>query len=293
MTEATAPQDVRKIDIKSQEDFQRWVVDESHKRPVVVDFWAEWCGPCRALGPILEKLADEAEGDWLLTKINTDEMQQLASAFQIRGIPAVKAFKQGKLVQDFVGVMPEAQIKQWLETFVPTKADALTEQAKSQEDKEQWEEAKALYQEALEVKPMHNNALLGLARIAWATNNKEDVTRLLNLVDTTASDEAAQEVARLKQQLKAETVGDSGDLKAKVDANPNDHQARYEWGVALSAQGQHESALENLLHIIQHSDDSDQKNQAREAMVEIFDAVGFSSPLASQYRSLLAKHLYR
>src|SRR5512132_3610302 len=109
--------------------FAKDVLEESHRRPVVVDFWAEWCQPCRIIGPVLERLAEEHGGDFLLAKLDTDSNPQAAMAFRIQGIPAVKAFRDGKLVSEFVGAIPERAIRQWLEPLLPSEADGLVEQA--------------------------------------------------------------------------------------------------------------------------------------------------------------------
>lgn len=281
------------VEIKSQSDFERWVLQESHQRPVVVDFWAPWCGPCKALAPTLEKAAQEDKGSWLLAKLNTDELPDISKQFGIRSIPAVKAFQQGNIIDEFVGVLPTEQLRMWLDLFVPSEADALAEEGKVLEEQSDWPAAQAKYEAALEQKPHHNLSLLGLARLAHHQKETEQALRLLNRIHTD-KDEIAQEIAQLRISIQSSGGEDVDTLQQRLKSNEQDHQARYELGLALSAQGQHEAALESLLQVIVQcrTEAPELKGKARQAMVEIFDAVGFQDPLSQKYRTRLSRELY-
>src|SRR5439155_12151587 len=155
------------------------VLEESHRRPVVVDFWAEWCQPCRMIGPVLERLAEEHGGDFLLAKLDTDTNPQASMAFRIQGIPAVKAFRDGQMVSEFVGAIPERAIRQWLEPLLPSEADHLVEQAEHEESAGRLEEADRVYRQVLASDPDNLPAALGAGRLAIGREELEEARRLL------------------------------------------------------------------------------------------------------------------
>ena len=168
------------IDV-AEADFEREVIERSRRVPVVVDFWAPWCAPCRALGPVLERLAGERQGQFVLAKVNTDECQELAAAFRIASIPAVKAIRNGQIVLEFEGVLPEDSLRDFLDRISPTEADRLAEQAQALEETRP-DEAEALYRRVLSGARPPDAALVGLARVLIAGGKEDEASTLLRRV---------------------------------------------------------------------------------------------------------------
>jgi putative thioredoxin len=278
------------IDVEEQ-DFQRLVLEES--RPVVVDFWAEWCGPCRMLGPVLEKLVRERKGAVVLAKVNVDRAERLAAHFRIESIPLVLAFRGGQVVDGFVGVKPESDLRDFLDRIGPSESDRLVQQAEALEAKSA-AEAEAIYRRVLAKDPGLEAARVGLARVLLAQKKDEEVASLLEPVGTEGP--LGAEAQRLKGLLSLRGLGEAAggteaDLRRRLQAEPDNAEVRYELGLALAQQGRHEEALEMLLSAGER-DPKLAAGKVREAMVQIFYAVGPSSPLADKYRSRLARLLY-
>jgi putative thioredoxin len=276
----------------AEADFEREVIDRSRERPVVVDFWAPWCGPCRALGPILEKLARERNGDFLLAKINTDEAQNLAMGFQIEGIPAIKAFRDGKLVLEFTGALPEPQLREFLDRVCPSEADRLVSQAAPLEGSRP-EQAEALYRRALELNSKHQGASVGLARLFVARREDGPAGELLDRL--VPGGEFASEADRLRGLVElrrqARDLGDESAARRRVASEPENAEAQYALGCILAAAGHFPEALAELL-IAAERDKDLARAKVREAMVRIFHVVGVRSELADEYRDKLSRLLY-
>jgi len=278
------------IDV-NEENFELAVLEQSKEVPVLVDFWAEWCGPCKVLGPVLEKLADEYGGEFVLAKLNVDENQNLAGAFGIQGIPAVKLFKDGDLLSEFTGALPEPMLREFLSKFLPTAADKQAQQAAALEEQGKAAEATALYQSILESDPNHAKSLFGLGRLAMNAGDNEAALEFLDNISIVADErkEADRLIARVK--LQGGGVQDLKALRAKVDAEPKNLEARLELAQALAGVEKYQEALAELLVIVK-TDRSFQDDGGRKAMVQIFEVLGSEDPLTDQYRSELAKVLF-
>jgi putative thioredoxin len=280
------------IDV-DESNFEEQVLRQSMQRPVIVDFWAPWCGPCRTLGPKLEKMTQELNGAVVLAKVNVDEAQQLAGAFQIEGIPAVRAFKDGQLVLQFDGALPDSQLREFFTRLGATLPDPTLEKAKSLEETKP-AEAEALYRKYLEKEPTNDEARVGLARALMAQNKDDQIAALLEPID--ASGPFGEEAQRIRSVLslkgmKSETSGDEATLRKQIESDPKAAQPRYELGCLLAQKGKHEEALKLLLE----AGERDMKlasSKVREAMVQIFYALGPSHPLSDRYRAQLARLLY-
>ena len=257
----------------TDDDFQTAVLDESSRRPVVVDFWAEWCQPCRMIGPVLERLAEEHRGQFLLAKLDVDANPQASYAFRIQSIPAVKAFRDGHLVSEFVGAIPEGSIRAWLASLLPSEADKLVEEAERAEREGREEEADRLFREVLRTEPHHARAALGVGRMAAARGDTEEARRAL---EPLRPDPEAERLLAAIQVSEWATPQGRGPLSEAERA---------------AAEGRFQEALETFLAAIRNGTE-EQRTRAREAMLKIFSVLGENDPLTIEYRRRLAAALF-
>jgi putative thioredoxin len=269
-------------------DFAQHVLEESKHRPVVVDFWAPWCGPCKSLKPILEKLAAEYGGKFLLAKINSDDNQELAARYGVRGIPSVKAFVNGEPVDEFSGALPEGEVRTFLDRLIPSPAEELRAQAAELRRAGDLSAALQILADASRIDPGHIGVRLDAAEIMLDLNEADEARRLLASV----TDDADPRVPQLKARL--QFMGAEGEdvaaLTARVAANENDLEARLKLANLLVAAGQHEAGMDQLLEIVRR-DRGFGDDIGRKTLLSVFDLLG-GGELVSRYRRLLASLLY-
>ncbi len=277
-------------------DFEQAVLDRSVEVPVVVDFWAPWCGPCRTLGPVLERLAAEHAGAFVLAKVNVDEAQQVAGAFQVRSIPAVKAFRDGRVVSEFVGAQPESAVRRFLDGLLPTEADRLVAEAADLASRGHENAAEERLRTALALEGRNEGALVSLAQLLSGRGETAEAAQLLERV--LPGGPFAQRAERLAASLRTRAAApapadtDLDALRARVAAAPDDLAARLELGRALSAAGRYDDALSELLMVVRR-DPKFEDEAARKAMLDIFSVLGAEDPRVGSYRAQLARALFR
>ena len=276
-------------------NFQEAVVGLSRKVLVLVDFWAPWCAPCRALGPVLEKLAAEMDGAFVLAKVNSDENADLSRQYQVRGIPAVKAFKDGKVVDEFTGALPESTIRQFIEKNLPLPGDELRAQALSAIAQGKPVEAEQLLEQAIRLSPRNDQARLALARLAIQQNRHADAQAQIDAMSPVFQLES--EVEGLKALLEftetARSAPPMSELETTITSEKGDlrAQAMYQRSLLLLLQGQEEAALDQLIEMVERHKNY-QDGLARKTVLKIFALQGNQGPLVELYRTRLSRALH-
>ncbi len=275
----------------NEEDFQTEVIERSRQTPVVVDFWAPWCGPCRVLSPVLEGLAHENSGRFVLAKINVDENPSLAATYGVQGIPMVKAFKDGQAADEFVGAQPQPVVRQFIERLLPGEGDQKVSEGRTLLEAGKPKEAEETFRSVLAEQAEHPGAWLGLARALAEQGQEQGVLDALTHVPLGTPE--GNEATRLRQEMKLRAEAGSADepaLRARLAAAPEDLEARYKLASLLAVQRCYEESLEQYLEVVRRNR-SFNKGAAREAMLHLFDVLG-DDPLVRTYRNRLASVLF-
>lgn len=291
-SDLAAPKDL----IKDGADatFAADVLDESRNQPVIVDFWATWCGPCRQLGPALEKAVLAAKGAVKLVKIDTDKNPRIATQLRVQSIPTVYAFVDGRPVDGFQGAIPESQIKAFIDRLSgPPEADdldaLLAMGAESMQLGDTGGAAQA-YAEALQLDPQNVKALAGLARVYLLTGETDQARQIAGMAPADSQDPDLQGV-RAALQLAAEAPSDLRGFEQRLNANPNDHQARFDLASALAGGGRLDLAADHLLHIVEQDREWNEQ-AARKQLLKVFEAAGATSDVAKNGRRRLSAILF-
>jgi len=269
----------------TEENFQQGVIENSYHAPVLVDFWAEWCEPCKQLIPILEKLAANMQGQFVLAKVNSETQQALSQQFQIRSIPTVLIFKNGEMVEQFMGVLPEEAIREAIEKHITTEAENLRNKAFETIQSGDFSTGKTQLLEAEKLDPENTIIQIDLAhleaqekqylqarerisKLKLADRERDDVVNLLNKIELTLATENAPSISELQSTL---------------ESSPDDSLARYQLATQLINQDDYETGLDHLLYILQR-DRKFQDDAARNTMLSTFTLLGNDNPLVAKYR---------
>ena len=278
--------------------FMADVIEASRETPVIVDFWAPWCGPCRQLGPALEAAVTAAKGKVRLVKVNVDQNQQIAAQLRVQSIPAVFAFVDGQPVDGFMGALPASEVNAFVERLAQTAGgggglDEALEQAEKMLGEGAAADAAQVFAAVLGEEPKNARALAGLARAELAVGNVERARQLLDGAPQEITNDPALAAARSAIELAEQTreTGEEAELRARLAADPDDHQARYDLALALLARKDHEGAVDELIELYRRAPQWND-GAAKEQLFKIFDSLGPKDPVTLKGRRRLSSMIF-
>jgi len=267
----------------NESNFDQYVLLYSHQTPVLVDFWAEWCAPCRVIEPILEKIAVESNGDFRLAKLNVDQNPKLARRYDVRSIPVVKAFKDGIVVSEFMGAQPESYIRNYIQELLPNQSDLILEKGMSLYSLKQYDEAEEAFQEVLEENPTNKKALLGLAKTLILQDKGEEALQILKNFPLSREFSYAQMLLPLAQAISQETYND-----IFID---DPLEAAFQNSLRLVKRKNLEAAADGLLDVLRQ-DKHYRNDEAKRILLGILELMDQTDPQTRAYRNELATILF-
>lgn len=266
--------------------FEQDVIQKSHEKPVVVDFWAAWCGPCRMLGPVLERLASEPGSNFVLAKVDVDVNQGLAMRFGIQGIPAVKAFKDGQVAGEFVGALPEPQVRQFISELAPSEGEISKKSVENLLSDRQWKEAEEAYRELLIENPENSEAKIGLTRALIPQGKGCEAKRMLEELQGDHNLNAGTERLMPVAEYVC-SVGESDDDGLELTVV----EAQYRQAARLLGRGSLAPAMDGLLEVLRYNKEY-RSGQAKLVLLGVFELLGDEDPLTNIYRREMASILF-
>ena len=292
--ETVAPEDLVKDTTTAT--FMADVIEASRETPVIVDFWAPWCGPCKQLGPMLEKLVRQTGGLVRLVKVNVDENQEIAQQLRVQSIPMVYAFKNGQPVDTFTGALPESQLKTFIDRLLDgakPPLEAALEEAQAAMETGDAEAAAAIFRQIQVEAPENETAIAGIIRSTLAMGDTVAVKEIVQALPTeiVVKGEVAAAISAFELSQQTKDSGDLTELKEKLDAAPEEHQVRLDYAVALFGAGCNEQAIEELIEIIRR-DRAWNEEAARKQLLKMFDALGPTHELTANGRRQLSSVLF-
>jgi len=270
------------------QNFQQLVLEKSINKPVLVDFWADWCEPCKTIMPMLAKLAEEYDGKFELAKVNADEEQELAAHFGIKSLPTMKLFYQGQLVDERMGALPESDIRAMLDKHIVSESDKFMQAAMTAYQQGQTEQALEMLNHALANDPDNAELKVAIAQMVNAQGDSESALTLLDSLDEAGSklDAAIKLRAEINLAAQLADLPSLDEIERRLAENPRDLEALMQKSRHLAAQGDYDSAMECLL-LVMRSDRGFEDDAGRNGLLEIFDMLGGEHPSVQKYRRKL------
>ncbi|MCK5697064.1 MAG: co-chaperone YbbN [Gammaproteobacteria bacterium] len=281
------------IDIQDAGHFEQQVIEASKQQAILVDFWAEWCQPCKTLIPLLSQLSNDYKGAFILAKVNADEQQELVASAGVRNLPTVKLYKEGVVVDEFVGAKTESELRQFLDNHIENELDKQIQQALVCSEAGDYQQATEILKIANQQDPSNSDVYVAIAQVYLQSGDFENCEAVLKALP--ANIQMTDKVKSLNDALNlAKVTSDAPDvseLLTQLDANPDNHEIRLQLANQYSVSQQYEQALEALFYIVQREVDF-QDGEAKAAMLQIFAVLGSQEPLTRQYRTQLATLLH-
>ncbi len=270
----------------SAQDFQALVIENSLKQPVLVDFWADWCEPCKAVMPVLAKLADEYAGKFILAKVDTEQEQALAAHFAVKSLPTMKLFVKGQVADERIGVIPESDIRAFIDAFITSESEQIMNAAMQALNQGRTEDALALMNQALAKDPKNADLKITIAGIIMAQGDRDSALALLDSLsdEENTKDEAIRLRAEINMAIQLENAPALQEIDQRLQGNPHDLEALLQKSRHLSANGDYDEAMGHLLKIMNIDRQFEDDDAGRTGLISLFDMLGGEHPSVQKYR---------